>query len=112
MQSGRTFFLVNSKSKPNLLDRNLILLFGTIEGFKNKMEHLYPNIIWQNDGKAVLKTEDGILDFYYGTEDVIEKFVMVDVKFTEAPLKVVTRICRKYDWFLYDLDLEEYVSLE
>jgi hypothetical protein len=86
-------------------------LFGSIEDFKNKIERLFPKIKWQEDGNAVLITEDRILDFYYGTEEVIEKFVMVDVKYTDEPFKVVSRICSAYNWLLFDLDIEEYISL-
>ena len=112
MKFGKMFFLVNSKNEVDLLDKNLILLFGSTQDFKNKINNFYPKTIWRDEGIAVSKTTDAILEFYFGDEEVIEKFVMVDVLYTENPIKEIRGLCKKYKWLLYDLDTEQYVNPE
>jgi len=112
MKSGKLFFLVNTKKEIDLLDKNLILLFGSTQDFKNKINSFFPKTIWEDDGFAKSKTADAFLEFYFGEEEVIEKFVMVEVLFTENPVKEVRGICDKYHWLLYDLDSEKYINPE
>jgi hypothetical protein len=111
IKSGRVFFLVNGKSKVNLLDKSLILLFGTIEDFKRRINRMFPSVINDKDGVLTVKTDNSILEFYYGSEEVIEKFVMVDVFLTEDPFKDVTNLCMENKWLLYDLEGEKYLDI-
>ena len=112
MKFGKMFFLVNSKNEVDLLDKNLILLFGSTQDFKNKINKLYPKTIWKNEGIAISKTTNAVLEFYFGDDEVIERFVMVDVLYTEDPFKEAREICKKYHWLLFDLDSEKYVNPE
>jgi hypothetical protein len=111
MQPGRIFFLVNAKSKANLLDDNLILLFGTIEYFKKNIIRIFPSVISDHDGVLTIKTENSILKFYYGSEEVIEKFVMVDVLMSDNPFVEIKCICLENNWLLYDLEYEKYIEI-
>ncbi len=112
MQFGKLFFLVNAKKEVDLLDKNLILLFGSTQDFKNKLNSFFPKTIWKDEGIAISKTSNAILEFYFGDDEVIEKFVMVDVLYTESPVKEVKELCKKYHWLLYDLDSEKYINPE
>ncbi len=112
MKSGKLFFLVNAKKEVDLLDKNLILLFGSTQDFKNKINNSYPKTIWKDEGIAITKTTDAVLEFYFGDDEVIERFVMVDVLYTEDPFKEIREICKKYHWLLFDLDSEKYVNPE
>jgi len=112
MKSGKLFFLVKAKKEVDLLDKNLILLFGCTQDFKNKINSFFPKTIWKDNGIAISKTSNAILEFYFGEEEVIEEFVMVEVLFTENPVKEVRAICEKYQWLLYDLDSEKYINPE
>lgn len=112
MKSGKLFFLVNAKKEVDLLDKNLILLFGSTKDFKNKINSFFPKTIWKDDGIAITKTNDAFLEFYFGDDEVIEKFVMVDVLCTENPVKELKAICEKYQWLLYDLDSEKYINTD
>ncbi len=111
MQPGRLFFIVNAKTKVNLLDKSLILLFGSIEYFKKRVIRKFPSVIKDHEGVLTIKTDKSILEFYYGTEEVIEKFVMVDVLLTDNPFLDVTDLCRSNHWLLYDLESERYLNL-
>lgn len=112
MKFGKMFFLVNSKLKVDLLDKNLMLLFGSIQDFKNKINTYFPKTIWKEDGIAITKTSNAVLEFYFGNDNVIEKFVIVDVLYTEDPFKEIRGLCKKYNWLLFDLDSEQYVNPE
>jgi len=112
MKFGKMFFLVNSKNEVDLLDKNLILLFGSTQDFKNNINNWYPTTIWKDGGVAIAKTTDAVLEFYFGDDEVIERFVMVDVLYTEDPFKEIREICKKYHWLLFDLDSEKYVNPE
>ena len=111
MQPGRIFFLVNAKSKIDLLDKSLIMLFGSIEYFKKRVFRIFTSVISDKEGVMTVKTENSILKFYYGEEDVIEKFVMVDVLLSDNPFSDVTRLCTENNWLLYDLDCEDYMTI-
>jgi hypothetical protein len=111
MQPGKIFYLINSKSKIDLLDKSVINLFGSIEYFKNAIFKMFNNVINDSDGVITLKTEDSVLIFYYGDEAVIEKFVMVDVLLSDDPLKDVTSICKMNKWLLFDFEAECYIDL-
>ena len=52
-----------------------------------------------------------MLEFYLENEAVIEKFVVVEVKLTDEPLRELSKLCKKYNWLLFDLDREEYVKI-
>jgi len=110
IQSGRMFFLVNSKSKVDLLRKDLILIFGTTIDFKMNVLKIFPKQIKDDDGILTIKTDNSIMEFYYGTEELIDKFVMVDVKFSEEPSLDLKKLCAKTGWLLFDLDFEEYVD--
>lgn len=112
MKFGKMFFLVNSKNEIDLLDKNRILLFGSAQDFKNKISKFYPGTIWKDEGIALSKTKDAILEFYFGDDNVIEGFVMVDVLYTEDPFKEIRGFCKKHNWLSFDLDSEKYVNPE
>jgi hypothetical protein len=110
MISGRTYFLINSRTRPNLLDKNLILLFGTIEYFKEKINSHIPKTTWKDlEGVAMSRFEDSVYIFYYGDEEVIDKFVMVDVVYADEPIKEMLALCSKFNWHLFDLETERYI---
>ncbi len=111
MQPGRIFFLVNAKSEINLLDKNVILLFGSIGYLKKCVLKIFSDVLTDTDGVLTIKTDTSILKFYYGIEDVIEKFVMVDVLLSDNPLIDVTKLCIENNWFLFDLNSEKYMKL-
>jgi len=110
MKFGKMFFLVNSKKEVDLLDKKLVLLFGSTQDFKNKINSFFPKIIWEDGGFAKSKTADAFLEFYFGDDEVIEKFVMVDVLYTENPVKELGDLCKKYQWLLFDLDSQKYIN--
>lgn len=69
------FFLINSKKEVNLYCKDLILLFSSTKDFRNKINSTYQRVKWNNKkGICKVVTENGILDFYFGDEEVIEKF--------------------------------------
>ena len=107
------FFLVNSKSKVDLTNKDLILLFGSTKDFRNKINSTYQRVDWNDEnGVCTVVSINGILEFYFGDAEVIERFVMVDVLYTENPVKEVSELCKKYHWLLYDLDSEKYINPE
>ncbi len=106
-----TFFLVNSKTKINLANKDLILLFSSTKDFQNKINSTYRKVKWEANGNCTVISDNGILDFYLSEDEVIEKFVMVDVKFTDEPLAEVIKLCKKYNWLLFDLGKELYISV-
>lgn len=110
MPFGKTFFLVNHKSRVDLLDKNLILLFGTMEYLKKSVLISFPKIISDSDEVLTVKDGDTIFRFYYGQEEVIEKFVLVDILFSDEPVKAISRLCVENKWHLYDFETERYVD--
>jgi len=112
MQSGRIYFLVNSKSKVNLLNKDLILLFGSAPEFVRKIKQFYLQFILEEDGLVVVKTSDAILKFYFGSDDIIEKFVIAEVLFCDEPIEEISPMCRKNNWLLFDLEEQEYKDLK
>ena len=110
MTFGRIYFLINSRTRPDLLDKNIILLFGTTEYFKEKIKSHLPNTTWNDlEGVALSKFEDSVYMFYYGYEEVIDKFVMVDVLFSDEPIKELLALCNKFKWHLFDMETENYI---
>jgi hypothetical protein len=110
----KTFFLVNSKAKVDLLDQSLNLLFGSAEDFNKRIQQTYPNIIKKGEGSLLVKTNDStILKFQFENDTgVIEKFVVVDVEGTDKPFMEVTKLCRENNWLLFDTDGESYVNIK
>lgn len=105
-----TYFIVNSKEKVNLQESEM-LLFGNTLDFRNKVIYTYPAIIKEEEGFLVVKSNDSILQFHYGTEYVIEKFVIVDVLLTDEPTKEIGKFCVRNNWHLFDLDSDAYIDL-
>jgi len=108
---NKTFFIVNSKEEIDLLNKNLILLFDTVENFKNKLSSTFAKINWRDNSTCTAITNNGILDFYFSDEEVIENYVIVDVKFTDEPFVEISNLCKKYGWLLFDLDTEKYIKI-
>lgn len=109
---GSTFFLINSNSPINLTNKDLILLFGSTKDFINKINSTYKRVNWnKQDGICTVVSDNGILDFYFGDDEVIEKFVVVDVSLTDTPFTEVINLCKKYNWLLFNLDKEAYVDI-
>lgn len=121
MESGKSekynsmssiFFLVNSKTEINLTNKDLVMLFGLTKDFKNKINSTYERIIQnEKNENCTVVSDNGVLDFYLDDDEVIVKFVMVDVKFTDEPLAEVSKLCKKYNWLLFDLNKEEYINI-
>lgn len=106
-----TFFLVNSKTEINLANKDLILLFSSTKDFQDKINSTYTKVKWEANGNCTVVSDNGILEFYLSEDEVIEKFVMADVKFTDEPLAEVRKLCKKYDWLLFDLGKEQYIKV-
>ncbi len=82
------FFLVNSKSKVDLMNKDLILLFSSTKDFRNKINSTYQRVDWdEKNGVCTVVSSNGILEFYFSDDEVIEKFVSVDVSLTDTHLK-------------------------
>ena len=92
MNSGKVFFLVNSKIQVNLLERNLVLLFGTNEYLRKRVVSQFPKVVKEDESTLTVKSGHAVLQFYYGAEEVIDKFVLVDVLFSDNPDKELHQI--------------------
>jgi hypothetical protein len=109
MKSGKAFFMVNAKSKPDLLDKNLVLLFGTNEYMRERVLKTFPDIIRESNVVLSVRSGDTVIDFYYGAEEVIDKFVLADVYYSESPHLILLEFCRLNSWHLYDFEKESYL---
>jgi hypothetical protein len=111
MKSGKVFFLVNAKWEADLKDRESILLFGTNEYLRAKVLETFPDIIGDKSDSLLVRSGDAVIEFYYGAEEVIDKFVLVDVLFSDDPKKILSTLCLQNKWHLFDLETESYVQL-
>jgi hypothetical protein len=110
MKSGKVFFLVNAKSKLDLLNKDLILLFGTNEYLRSKVLATYPDLICEDEDILTVRSGDAVMEFYYGAEEVIDKFVLVDVVYLDEPERALFKVCKKNNWHFYDIEAESYIE--
>ncbi|HEV8511816.1 MAG TPA: hypothetical protein VGQ59_00975 [Cyclobacteriaceae bacterium] len=89
--------------------KDLILLFGTNEYLREKVSAVFPDIISDKRDVLTVRSGDSIIEFYYGSEEVIDKFVLVDVLFSDDPGSVLLKLCSENKWHLFDVEAETYV---
>lgn len=109
--SGRVFFLVNTRHEINLTHHSQVSIFDTFNSFRKKIDDFFRRVTWSVDGTCTAITDNGVLIFYYDNEEVIEKFLMVDVFLTDEPFAEVKKLSKSYNWLLYDLETENYLPL-
>ena len=73
MKYSSTFFLINSKNKVNIIDKDLILLFGSTKDFLDKINSTYKRVQWNNGNtNCCVISDNGVLDFYLSEDEVID----------------------------------------
>jgi hypothetical protein len=101
---GYFFCLVNSIEDIDVFNEDQYRIFGTRTDFKDKIQAIYPMMTWKSNRDAFVITRNGILTFMCGYNEIIENFVLVEVHLTEEPLVEIKRVCKKYQWALYDFN--------